>query len=102
MQDGRRDPDRAATRHSWNRHRLTSGERLSGLHGCTRVCGGRQMNTESLALTVSLLHGWAPVVIQALTAVILVVAIGWRSRRWLLVTVPVAVLVGAATAALAR
>lgn len=60
------------------------------------------MNTESVALTVSLLHGWAPVAVQALTAVILVVAIGWRSRRWLLVTVPVAVVVGAATAALAR
>jgi S-formylglutathione hydrolase FrmB len=47
----------------------------------------------------SLLHGWLPATIQAITATILLIAIGWRSRRWRVVWLPLAVLagVGAAT-----
>ena len=43
---------------------------------------------------LSLLHGWLPPTVQAVAAVVLVVAIGWRSRRWRLVWLPVAILVG--------
>jgi S-formylglutathione hydrolase FrmB len=41
-----------------------------------------------------LLHGWLPPTVQAVAAVALVVAIGWRSRGWRLVWLPVAILVG--------
>jgi S-formylglutathione hydrolase FrmB len=41
-----------------------------------------------------LLHGWLPPTVQAVAAVVLVVAIGWRSRRWRLVWLPVAIVVG--------
>jgi S-formylglutathione hydrolase FrmB len=43
---------------------------------------------------LSLLHGWLPPTVQAVAAVVLVVAIGWRSRRWRLVWLPVAIVVG--------
>lgn len=45
---------------------------------------------------VSLMHGWVPVTLQILAAIALVYAIGWRTRRWRLVWLPVATLVGAA------
>ncbi|MDT7761434.1 MAG: hypothetical protein QOC63_854, partial [Mycobacterium sp.] len=51
---------------------------------------------------LSLLHGWLPPTVQAVAAVALVVAIGWRSRRWRLVWVPVAVVVGLVPALWAR
>lgn len=47
---------------------------------------------------VSLMHGWLPVVIQAAAVVALVTAIGWRTRRWRLVWIPWAVVVGGAFA----
>ena len=43
---------------------------------------------------LSLLHGWLPPTVQAVAAVVLVVGIGWRSRRWRLVWLPVAAGVG--------
>ena len=43
---------------------------------------------------VSLMHGWVPVTAQILAAILLVLAIGWRTRRWRLVRLPVAVLLG--------
>ena len=43
---------------------------------------------------LSLLHGWLPPTVQAVAAIVLVVAIGWRSRRWRLVWLPVAAAVG--------
>ncbi|HZS23191.1 MAG TPA: hypothetical protein VFA63_19640, partial [Pseudonocardiaceae bacterium] len=46
----------------------------------------------------SLMHGWLPVTIQALTAVVLVLAVGRRSRRWWMLRLPVAVVVGLAVA----
>ena len=45
---------------------------------------------------VSLIDGWVPVTIQALAALTLIVAVGWRSRSWLLRRLPVATVVGAA------
>ena len=31
---------------------------------------------------VSLMHGWLPIAAQALAAALLILAIGWRNRRW--------------------
>ena len=39
---------------------------------------------------VSLMHGWVPPTVQALALVLLVCAIGWRSRRWWMLRVPFA------------
>lgn len=47
---------------------------------------------------ISLMHGWVPVVVQVLAVITLVVAVGWRSRRWRLVWLPVCALAGAALA----
>lgn len=44
----------------------------------------------------SLMHGWVPVVVQAVAATLLALAIGWRSRRWRLVWLPVAAAAGVA------
>ena len=38
---------------------------------------------------LSLIHGWLPVAVQLFTAVMLVCAIGWRSRRWRALWLPV-------------
>ncbi|MDP9165506.1 MAG: alpha/beta hydrolase-fold protein, partial [Actinomycetota bacterium] len=45
------------------------------------------------------MHGWLPLTIQALTVIVLLAASGWRTRRWRLLWLPLAVVVGAATAA---
>jgi S-formylglutathione hydrolase FrmB len=47
---------------------------------------------------ISLMHGWVPVTAQVITAVVLVMAIGWRSRRWRLLWLPMAALVGVGAA----
>ncbi|MDT5149588.1 MAG: hypothetical protein QOI01_1321 [Mycobacterium sp.] len=44
------------------------------------------------------MHGWLPLTIQAVTVVVLLAAIGWRTRRWRLVWLPVAAMVGIAVA----
>jgi S-formylglutathione hydrolase FrmB len=46
----------------------------------------------------SLMHGWIPTTIQVTTAVVLALAVGWRSRRWRVVWLPAAALVGGAAA----
>ncbi len=46
----------------------------------------------------SLMHGWVPTTIQVVTAVVLTLAVGWRSRRWRTVWLPAAALAGAAAA----
>ncbi|MBV9514177.1 MAG: esterase family protein [Mycobacteriaceae bacterium] len=51
---------------------------------------------------ISLLNGWLPGTIEALTATVLLLAIGWRSRRWRLLWLPVALLVGIAAASWAH
>ena len=43
---------------------------------------------------ISLIHGWAPITAQIVTASTLVLAAGWRSRRWRLLSLPVAALLG--------
>lgn len=43
---------------------------------------------------VSLLRGWLPVTIQVVAVVALLVAVGWRSRRWRGVWLPLALLIG--------
>jgi S-formylglutathione hydrolase FrmB len=50
----------------------------------------------------SLLGGWVPVSLEILTIVILVVAIGWRTRRWRLVWVPISAGIGVIAALGAR
>jgi S-formylglutathione hydrolase FrmB len=61
-------------------------------------------STANLAIAVlvdnhtSLMHGWAPGVVQAVSVAVLLIAVGWRSRRWRLVSLPVAVLLGAVLA----
>ncbi|WP_193791433.1 alpha/beta hydrolase-fold protein [Mycobacterium sp. IEC1808] len=46
----------------------------------------------------SLMHGWIPATIQIGTAVVLALAVGWRSRRWRAVWLPLAGVAGGATA----
>lgn len=43
---------------------------------------------------VSLMHGWLPTTVQVVTAAVLIAAIGWRSRRWRLVWLPFAAVIG--------
>ena len=50
----------------------------------------------------SLLGGWFPITVEILSIVVLVVAIGWRTRRWRLVWVPVSAAVGVIAAVAAR
>ncbi len=42
---------------------------------------------------VSLLDGWFPLTLQIVAAVLLVAAVGWRTRRWRFVWVPVSVVI---------
>ncbi|MGB8408065.1 MAG: alpha/beta hydrolase-fold protein [Mycobacterium sp.] len=51
---------------------------------------------------ISLLGGWLPLSIEVLAIVALVVAVGWRSRRWRTVWVPVGLAIGVAAALGAR
>jgi S-formylglutathione hydrolase FrmB len=45
---------------------------------------------------MSLTHGWVPLTAQVIAVTVLLLAIGWRSRRWRMLWVPVALLVGVA------
>jgi S-formylglutathione hydrolase FrmB len=51
---------------------------------------------------LSLMHGWLPLTVQAVAVLILLAAIGWRSRRWRFVWLPVAAGIGVALAATAH
>ena len=51
---------------------------------------------------ISLLGGWLPLSVEIATVVVLIVAIGWRTRRWRVLWVPVAVGVGVLVALSAR
>ena len=44
------------------------------------------------------MHGWLPLTVQAVTVAILLAAIGWRTRRWRLLWLPVAAGAGAVLA----
>jgi S-formylglutathione hydrolase FrmB len=64
-------------------------------------------STANLAFAVladnhtSLMHGWVPGVVQAVSVAMLLVAVGWRSRLWRLLFLPAAAVLGAASAACA-
>lgn len=51
---------------------------------------------------LSLIHGWLPVAVQGITAVVLAWAVGWRSRRWRRVCLPVMAIGGVMLAAWAH
>src|SRR6202453_2155367 len=61
-------------------------------------------STANLAFAVladnhtSLMHGWVPGVVQAVSVAMLLVAVGWRSRLWRRLFLPVAAVLGAAFA----
>ena len=44
------------------------------------------------------MHGWLPITVQVVAGILLIAAIGWRNRRWRLVWLPWAALVGVALA----
>ncbi|WP_319436645.1 alpha/beta hydrolase [Mycobacterium sp. RTGN5] len=44
------------------------------------------------------MHGWLPLTVQIVAGLVLVLAVGWRTRRWRLVWLPLAAIVGIATA----
>lgn len=46
----------------------------------------------------SLMHGWVPVTTQVVAVAVLALAVGWRTRHWRTVWLPVAASVGAAAA----
>jgi len=50
---------------------------------------------------ISLMHGWLPLTAQVLAALLVISAIGWRSRRWRLVSLPIAAASGFALTGLA-
>ncbi|MEU0498934.1 alpha/beta hydrolase-fold protein [Mycobacterium sp. NPDC006124] len=50
-------------------------------------------------MDVSLVRGWVPVVLQAVTLAVVLAAIGWRSRTWRLRWLPIAAATGVALAA---
>jgi hypothetical protein len=54
---------------------------------------------EQIRHHLSLVHGWIPTTVQVIAAAALIATIGWRTRRWRLVWLPWAVLVGVALAA---
>ncbi|HXO48403.1 MAG TPA: alpha/beta hydrolase-fold protein [Mycobacterium sp.] len=64
-------------------------------------------STANLAFAVladnhtSLMHGWVPGVVQAVSVAMLLVAVGWRSRLWRMLLLPAAAVLGAASAACA-
>ncbi|MGH7290120.1 MAG: alpha/beta hydrolase, partial [Myxococcota bacterium] len=51
---------------------------------------------------VSLLGGWFPIAVEIVAAVVLIAAIGWRTRRWRLLWLPASVVFGVAAAVAAR
>jgi S-formylglutathione hydrolase FrmB len=51
---------------------------------------------------ISLFGGWFPISVEILTIVVLIVAIGWRTRRWRVVWVPVSAAIGVLAALAAR
>jgi S-formylglutathione hydrolase FrmB len=53
---------------------------------------------EPLRHHLSLMHGWIPITAQVVASLLLLAAIGWRNRRWRLLWLPWATLVGVALA----
>jgi hypothetical protein len=51
---------------------------------------------------ISLLGGWFPTTLEIVTLIVLIAAIGWRTRRWRMVWVPVSAAIGVVAALAAR
>ena len=51
---------------------------------------------------ISLMHGWVPVTVQVIAAIVLVLAVGWRSRPLAVLWLPVAASSAVALAASAH
>ncbi len=51
----------------------------------------------ALTLDIHLLSGWFPTIVEVITAALVLTAVGWRTRRWRTVWVPVAIAVGTIT-----
>src|SRR5258705_5715563 len=71
------------------------------LAGALTVVWGAIVLPEQFRHHLSLMHGWIPMTVQVMAAVALLVAIGWRTRRWRVVLLPWAFLGGAALTAAA-
>ncbi len=65
----------------------------------TTLLGAAAQTPAGYRRGLSLLHGWLPPTLWAVAALVLVLAIGWRSRRWRLMWLPVAITVGLILAA---
>src|SRR4029078_9375990 len=72
------------------------------LAGVLTIVLGAIVLPEQFRHHLSLMHGWIPMTVQVVAAVALLVAIGWRTRRWRLVWLPWALVVGAALTAAAN
>ncbi len=62
------------------------------------LVGGRGYWRDTGWTATSLLDGWFPVTVEILAVVALIVSIGWRTRRWRLVWLPLAIVVGIVSA----
>ena len=49
--------------------------------------------------SISLLTGWAPLALQGLVLVVVLIAVGWRTTRWRLIAVPASLAIGLIVAA---
>jgi S-formylglutathione hydrolase FrmB len=71
---------------------------MDGVTGSTA-----NLATPALAeVHISLMHGWVPGTTQVVAVTALLLALGWRSRRWRRVGLPAAAAIGAAVAAWAH
>ena len=69
--------------------------------GVLTIILGAVVLPEQFRQHLSLMHGWIPMIVQVMAAVALLAAIGWRTRRWRLLWLPRALIVGAALTAAA-
>ena len=73
---------------------------MPGLTATTTIAGDTVI-AEPIGLFrghISLMHGWIPATVQILAAVLVLLAVGWRTRRWRRVLLPVAAGCGVALA----
>lgn len=61
------------------------------------AASAHRLSTQAFSHT-SLMHGWVPLTVQVVTGVVLLLAIGWRTRSWRLRWLPLAALAGGAAA----
>ena len=55
----------------------------------------RVQNIVALRHPLSLMHGWLPLTVQILAATAVILALGWRTRRWRLIWLPWSAFIGA-------